>query len=138
MSDFLRNEKGASLVEVIAAVVIATLVIVAVLGAVSQGTVLGVGVDNIYNAGLLAHKRIEEVRNIPFDEIEETAVETESSIDADGDGETDHLRTTQITTDYDGFACLIKVKVTVYRAPGGVQEGGPVIMETLVAEIEES
>jgi len=132
---FSTNEKGITLVEVIAGMVIVTIVTLAVLSAVSQSAVLGVGADGIYNTSLVALKRVEDLRNMVFGDIPEEAPETDIEVDNDGDGVTDYFRTTEVEEDYDGYANLLHVKVTVYRASSGVKAGGPVVMETLIADI---
>ena len=142
----LNCSRGTTLVEVIAAIVILTMVTIAVITALSHGAFFGVVADDIYETSLFAQARIDEIRvslrdiggDDPFGELSARFSETDEEIDHNEDGTIDYIRTTEIFPDHDNFPYLARLKVTAYRADQGDKKGGPVIMETLLAHIPET
>ena len=131
----MNGQKGISLVEVIVAMALVAIVSLAILAAVSQSAVFGGIADKIYTASILAQKRIDLLKKFAFSDIPNTAPETDTAIDMDDDGTADYMRTTTVTEDYDGYAGLIKVKVSVSRIEDGVKKGAPVVIETLMSNV---
>lgn len=61
------GKKGVTLLEVLAALVIFTVGVVAVVGLFAQGLTAGVDAENTTIAATLARQRLEELRNLDFD-----------------------------------------------------------------------
>ena len=136
MQSLVINKKGLTLVEVVVAMVLVTIASLAILAAVSQSAVFGGKADTIYTASMIAQKRIDLLKKFSFGDIAGIAAEIETAVDINGDGVTDFVRTTAITEEYDGHSGLLKVKVTVYRLEDGAKKGGPVVMETLMSDVD--
>ena len=134
MKKLLANSNGMTLVEVVIATMIVALIALAVLTAIVQGAFLIGEADEIYTASILAQDHVDVLKKFNFDEISNSAEETDIEIDFDGDGDVDYFRTTTITENYNGFSDLIKVKVSVDMAEEGSPEGHPVIMETIFVD----
>ncbi|MCK4851947.1 MAG: prepilin-type N-terminal cleavage/methylation domain-containing protein [Candidatus Omnitrophica bacterium] len=148
MVELYRDQKGITLVEVLVSIGLITLVIVAMGAALTQSSVFSKNIDIAYTATCLAHGRVNTLKRLDFDQLLGGA---EDSIRIDADGNTNpaghYLRTTEITTDFDGNSHLTQVKVSVKRVKvnidGSIADtegkmtflGRPVIMETLFADI---
>lgn len=61
------GKKGVTLLEVLAALVIFTVGVVAVVGLFAEGLAAGVDAENTTIAATLARQRLEELRNLDFD-----------------------------------------------------------------------
>jgi prepilin-type N-terminal cleavage/methylation domain-containing protein len=137
MKRFLHNKKGMTLVEVVVSVVILAVVVVSIVAALTQSSVSSRRLDMIYTANNLAKKHMDELKRFGFSDVVENAAETDLSINADGDFDSDgdYLRTTEITENYDGNSYLAKVKISVDRVVDGAASGHPVVVETLFVDL---
>lgn len=147
MCAYFREHKGFTLVEVLASMMLLTVVVIAMVALATQSSVFSRRIDTVYNSTVLAQRRIDVLQRLEFEQITQQLV-GESSVRVDVDGNIDaggfYLRTTQVTSDHDSNSHLKKIKVTVSRArisqKGEVDlaqtSGQPIVMETLLSDIE--
>ncbi|MDD4956693.1 MAG: prepilin-type N-terminal cleavage/methylation domain-containing protein [Candidatus Omnitrophica bacterium] len=128
------DKRGMTLAEVVVSMAIVTLLTVAFIGAMSQSISYSEKSDSVYIASIIAQRRLDVLKKFDFSDLPSAAPETAVSQDFDGNGTVDYYRTTEITENYNGYADLIKIKVSVDRVDEGEASGNPVIMETLIAE----
>ncbi|MFH1877370.1 MAG: type II secretion system protein [Candidatus Omnitrophota bacterium] len=136
MRNLLSRQKGFTLVEVLIASGIVTLVVAASLTAVVGMSFFTSSADMAYDASNIAKARMDELKILNFSDLTDRAAETDSAIDFNGDGKTDFYRTTEIQEDYGGNPYLVRVKVKVSRVVAGVKFGVPVTIESLFANVE--
>lgn len=137
MWKLFHDQKGFSLVEVLVSVIVVAVVSLALLATVSGSIFFTATADKVYTASILAQARIDLLRKFPFTDLADIAPESDTLVDVDGDGTDDYARTTSITESYNGYTDLIGIKVSVDRIESGSKVGHPVVMETLLARIEE-
>lgn len=150
MKNFLKNSRGITLIEIIVAALLVTVVAVSLLAMASQSSVFSRRIDIAYTASYLAQRRIDVLKRLEFDHLPES-VETTVQVDVDGtvSSEGEYLRTTEVETDFDGNPYLTKVKVSVQKVKlnidGSIMDvtsgssafmGDAVVMETLFSDIE--
>lgn len=149
MVGMLRRSSGMTLIEVVISVALVALVVVSLFAAVTQTSVFSQRIDRAYTASYLAQRRIDMLKRLDF-ELVEFAEETDVRIDADGNQDENgtYVRTTEVTTGYNGNPFLLKVKVTVKKANVSVDGsiyndagqisfvGQPIVMETLFSDVE--
>ncbi|MDP8298955.1 MAG: prepilin-type N-terminal cleavage/methylation domain-containing protein [Candidatus Tantalella remota] len=133
----IRDMKGLSLVECLVAMAIVTIVATSLIAAAALSVSFTRQADSIYEASTLSQRRIDMLKKFPFSDLPNIAPETDTPLDTDGDGKTDFYRTTEITENYASNAMLMKIKVSVDRVKDGAKAGHPVVMETLLADIQQ-
>lgn len=136
MQFFIKNSKGLTLVEVIVSMVMVGIIALAIVAAVSQGAIFSRRIDLIYDSSYLASRRIELLKKFDFDQLYPGAAETNTRIGLDGtvDSSGDYVRTTSVyTTDSNH---MIRVKVSVDKYVDGSPSGTPVVMETLMTDLD--
>lgn len=81
---------------------------------------------------------MDNVKVIDFNDLSRWGSESKTRIDSDGEEDLlgDYIRTTEITENYDGNPYLTKVKVSVDKIIDGNESGYPVVMETLISDVE--
>ena len=143
---FLKNSKGMTIVEIIISVILIAIVVVALFAALTQSAVFSKRIDLIYSASYIAQSRIDALKKLDFDQVdlsEETDVRVDEMGNIDANGK--YMRSTEITTDFDGNSYLKKVKISVRRMKVNIDgtvddpitfEGQPIIMETLLADMD--
>jgi type II secretory pathway pseudopilin PulG len=118
----VSGQKGATLVEIMAAIGLFAIALTSVLSLVTSTQSMGQRADKAYNAYNLAKNHVESLRTMSFDDLT-VADEDEVRIDVSGvpDDEGEYLRSTTVTTPYDGDAELAQVDVEVsYEIKGQV------------------
>lgn len=150
MKNFIFNNRGMTLAEVVIAAILVAIIVVSMLATVTQSSVFSQNIDIAYTASNLAQRRIDWLKRFDFDQVPGND-ETDVRIGADGniDANGNYLRSTEITQNYDSNSHLLKVKVSVkrvrVRADGTIKDpstgqvtyvGAPVVMETLLADIK--
>ena len=142
----LKNSKGMTIVEIIISVILIAIVVVALFAALTQSAVFSKRIDLIYTASYIAQSRIDALKKLDFDQVdlsEETDVRVDEMGNIDANGK--YMRSTEITTDFDGNSYLKKVKISVRRMKVNIDgtvddpitfEGQPIIMETLLADMD--
>jgi prepilin-type N-terminal cleavage/methylation domain-containing protein len=149
MKNITKNPKGVSLVEVVIATAIVAAVSLAVVGAMSQGSIFSRNIDTMYTATYIAQRRIDVLKRFEFEQLA-LAEESGTIVGADGNIDPDggYSRTTEVATEYDNNPNLASVKVSVRRLrllPGGNMAdlsgdepfaGNPVVMETLFSSVQ--
>jgi prepilin-type N-terminal cleavage/methylation domain-containing protein len=133
----IHDTEGLSLVECLVAMAIVAIVSTSLIAAVALSISFTRQADRIYEASTLSQRRIDMLKKFPFSDLPNIAPETDTQLDTDGDGTTDFYRTTEITENYDSNAMLLKIKVSVDRVEDGKKSGHPVVMETLLADVQQ-
>jgi len=144
-----HDQRGITLVELLIAVVLVSLIFAAIGSLLSQSSVYARKLDITYTASYLAERRIELLKRLDFEQIHQAG---ESNIRIGDDGSEDengeYLRTTTVTRPYDTNPFLAKIRVEVYRVKVGqtgqyldgdgkpMYIGTPVAMETLLSGIK--
>jgi type II secretory pathway pseudopilin PulG len=146
LKKFFHNTRGMTLVEVIVAAALVTVIILSLVATVLQSSVFAKRIDQNYTATYIAQRRIDLLKRLGFDQVS-AAEETDVRVDVSGNMSSSgiYARTTEVDTNYGGNASLAKVKVTVQKMKinidgiieEGVYLGQPVIMETLFSDIEQ-
>lgn len=144
MKNIFFCKKGMTLVEVLVAMGLIGVVSFSALVFVNQSVVFSRRVNLKYASINIAQQQIDTVRTQSFDLIplaQETSVRVDDRGNVDPEGA--YLRSTEVTTEYQGNPYLTKVGVKVLRAAVGfgVSEGSPeleeekVILETLISDV---
>jgi prepilin-type N-terminal cleavage/methylation domain-containing protein len=130
--------RGVTLVEVLVSVLVVSIVLSVVLVVVSQSVVNTQVVDMVYTASNLARQRVDSIKRLPFSDLKRAGEETDTRIDEYGvaDASGDYSRTTVITESHLGNPYLTEVSVSVDRYVDGALSGNPVVIDTLIADIE--
>jgi len=122
----LKAHSGMTLVEVMASVLLLTLLVGTVLTLLIQNMKMGETIDYNYAAVNIAKSRMDRIRELRrdygFNNLY-TATEAGTSVNRNGLPEAggDFVRKTTITTGYNGNANLTKIEVSVsYKASGDV------------------
>jgi type II secretory pathway pseudopilin PulG len=145
----VSSNKGLTLVEVIVAAALVTVIIVSLGAAITQSAVFSNQLDITYSATYLAQRRVDLLKRFQIDQLYPEALETDVRIDESGNiNSTGYFaRTTSITENYGGYSNLVKVKVSVKRirvsqggatvnASGQVEYvGSPIVIETLFTDV---
>jgi prepilin-type N-terminal cleavage/methylation domain-containing protein len=146
----IKDHSGVTLVEVIVAMLLVGIVTFSLTGAVLQSSVFSERVDVIYTASYLAQRKVDMLKRLDFNQLDSSVAETNVRIDGTGtlnpDGK--YLRTTAITTNYDGNSYLKKIKVSIARVKVNIDGtiidsktgqvnflSRPITVETLLSEV---
>lgn len=127
------NEKGITLVEIMAAILLFLLGIAALLGVITQSGQSAKKAGLTYKAHNLAKSHLETLRSASFNDLS-SATETATVINEQGVADQDggFIRNTTVTTNYTGDAGLTYVKVSVNYAYRGVQNPSPMEASTVI------
>ncbi len=124
---FTKTQRAMTLVEIIVSISLVTLLGGVVFGLLIQNMKMGETIDCNYAAVNIAKSRIDRIREFRrdygFTNLQAVASSTNISLNRDGgdSGDLDFLRSTTITTNFDGNSSLIKVEVSVsYKGTGDV------------------
>ena len=130
--------RGVTLVEVLVSVLVVSIVLSVVLVVVSQSVVNTRVVDMVYTASNLARQRVDTIKRLPFSDLERAGEETDTRVDEYGsvDASGDYSRITVVTGSHLGNPYLTRIRVSVDRYVDGSLSGNPVVVDTLVADIE--
>lgn len=129
----LLNKKGATLVELMAAVSLFAIVLASFLTVCTQGIKTGGFADNAYLAYNLAKNRIETLKSISFNDLS-LAGETNTFLDKNGvpDLDGNYKRSTSVATSYQADPNLTQVTVSVYYKYSGQWTQNPVQIATVI------
>lgn len=139
---FKNNVKGLTLIEVLTAIGVIGILIFVSINVITQSMVSSKRMDMEYSASNIAQQRMDEVKNLNFDDIpsvreDRTRVDFRGNIDPEGL----FLRTTKVYEDYVGNEYLKKIKVSVKRSvydmtgsAGRPGDGDTFIIESLFAD----
>ncbi len=142
MNIFKNDEKGLTLIEVLTAIGVIGILVFVSINVITQSMVTSKRMDMEYSASNIAQQRMDEVKNLNFDDIssvreDRTRVDHFGNVDPEGL----FLRTTEVVEDYDDNEFLKKVKVSVKRSlyamtgsVGTPEEGETLIIEGLFAD----
>ncbi len=149
MTNILRDPKGMTLVEVVVGAALITLMILALIATLSQGSVFSKRLERTYTASNLAEMRIDTLRKLDFAQIpQSTEVDIRVGKDGNMDASGQYYRTTAVVENYDGNQYLTKVTVTVKKIKvnmdGSILDdqgeatflGQAITMETLLADVD--
>lgn len=129
----LNSGKGATLVEVLWAILMFTLGIEALLAVYVQSAQIGKKADSVYIAYNLAKNHIERLKELNY-ALLPSAAETSTVVNSDGDPDPGGLfiRTTTVTPNYNGSALLTQVTIQVNYALKGVTSANPTEITTVI------
>ena len=127
------NSSGATLVEVMVAVLVFAIGITSLLAVCVQGMSTARRTEAAYTAYNLAKNHLETLKSMSFNDLG-SANETSIVLDASGVADPDgfYTRSTAITTNYQGDANLVQVETTVYYTVKGRQSAAPFEMTTVI------
>jgi len=129
------NISGLTLIEVLISIVIVAFIAIALLSTITQSVFFADQADKIYTASIVANRRIEGIKKFDYNDLATIGPEDSIPVDDNEDGVTDYLRTTTVDEDYDGYAGLIRVIVSVQRLVDGEPLGSPVVQEILLSDL---
>ena len=129
----MRNNRGATLVEVMMAILIFMVGIEALLAVYTKSMQVAKRADQAYTAYNLAKNHLERLRALNY-ALLPSAVETSTAINNDGDPDPSgsFLRTTVVTSSYGGNALLTQVTVQVNYVFRGTQSASPMALTTII------
>ena len=127
------NDKGATLIEVMGAVLVFMIGISALLGVFYASGAMAKRAQYAYTAYNIAKNHIEDLRAFSFNDLA-VANEAASVVDQNGvnDPSGQYIRTTTITTSYNSDANLTKIDVQVWYVLRGIQSQTPMQLTTVV------
>ena len=128
-----QENAGATLIEVMGAILIFMIGIAALLGVFYGSQAMSQRANYAYAAYNIAKNHIEDLRSFSFTDLA-VANETSSVVDQNGvdDPAGQYLRTTTVTTSYNGDANLTELDVQVWYVIRGVQSPNPVELTTVI------
>jgi type IV pilus modification protein PilV len=120
------NARGATLIEVMIAVLIFLVGMEALLAVSTQSMSANKRAEYVYTASTLAKNHLERLKSSSFSSLA-TAAETDTVINADGDVDAAGAfrRTTTVTTNYNANSNLTQVTVAVRYTMQGAQAAQP-------------
>jgi len=129
----MKNDKGVTLVEIMAAILLFLLGIAALLGIIMQSVQSAKKAGLAYKAHNLAKSRLETLSSVSFSDLS-SANETSSAINEQGvtDQDGSFVRNTTVTTSYTGDGALTHVKVSVNYLYKGQQSPSPMEVSTVI------
>lgn len=145
----MEHKQGFTLVETVVSMLLLGIAVVSLVASLTQSRIFSESVDRSYTVSNLAQRRIDVLKRLDFDLLS-SCVENSVRVGIDGniDANGSYVRTTEITTNFDGNSHLTKVKVTARRAKinadGTILDpatgeiayaGDPIIMETLFSDM---
>ena len=130
---YIKDNKGITLVEVMAAVLLFLLGIAALLGVITQSVQSAKKAGLAYKAHNLAKSRLETLRSVSFGDLSygselSTAINEQGVKDENGS----FIRNTTVTTSYTGDGALTYVKVSVNYIYKGQQSPSPMEASTVI------
>lgn len=128
-----KSKLGVSLLEVVIAVMVTSIVIVGVLSLYYQSVLVTKKMNQLFIATNLAKSRLERIKNLEFDQLP-FAEETDTQLDQNGNADLEgkFLRNTTISTNYNGNADLTSASVTVNFEVKGEWSTNPVTLTTVL------
>ncbi len=120
LSKLINTNKGLSLVETMAAILIFGLVLASTLEVCAKSMVMGKRSELSFSAYSLAKSHIETLKSLPFSNLT-SAAETDAVINETGVPDVDGIfkRNTAISANYENDSNLVQVTVTVdYQVKG--------------------
>ena len=129
----INNNKGVTLVETMAAILVFGLVSIGMLDVCAQSILMGKRSELSYVANNLAKNHLETLKSMSFSSLS-IADETDTLLDDAGVPSEDgrFKRNTTVTTNYSGDADLVQVTVTVDYMVKGVFAGKPASMSSVI------
>ncbi len=129
----IKNIKGVTLVETMAAIVIFSIVLTGILNLVVGSMNTGKRAEFAYTSYNLAKNHLETLRSMPYSTLV-NAAESEVYVDENGVSDQDgfYIRSTAVTPNYGGDANLIKMTVSVDYIFRGVQSQSPTDLSAVV------
>lgn len=127
------GQKGATLVEVLGAVLVFMIGIAALLGVFYSSVAMADRAQYSYTAYNIAKNRLESLRAFNFADLS-VANETASLVDENGVADPDgkYSRMTTVTTSYNGDPSLTQIDVKVWYIRRGIQSPAPVQVTTVI------
>jgi Tfp pilus assembly protein PilV len=129
----MRSERGTTLLEVMASVMLFMIGIAAILSVILQSMSMAKRGEYAYTAYNMAKSRLETLKSMSFADLS-SAAETDTRLDNDGvpDVDGDFRRSTAVTTSYTGDSNLASATVTVYYTFRGDESPSPMEMTTVI------
>lgn len=129
----MKNNKGATLVEVMTAIVIFMVGIEALSAVYTQSMQMGKRADYVYTAYNLAKNHVERLKTLNY-ALLPSAAEISTIVNNDGDPDSNgsFIRTTTVTANYGGNALLTQVTVRVNYVLRGTQSASPMELTTII------
>ena len=128
-----KSKCGATLIEVLVAVLIFMIGLEALMGVILQNTNMGKRAEYAYTAYTLAKNHIERLRVSDFASLA-TATETSTRVNADGDPDSagQYLRSTAVAQSYASNTDLTRLTVSVSWIRQGVQSPAAMQVDTVI------
>lgn len=129
----MKNNKGATILEVMGAVLIFMIGMEALLAVYVQSMQVGKKADYTYTAYNLAKNHMERLKTLNYALLASVA-ETSTAINNDGDPDPNgpFIRTTTIASNYGGNALLTQITVEVSYIFLGAQSASPMQLSTII------
>ena len=129
----IKDIKGVTLVETMAAILIFAIVLTGILNLVVGGMSTGKRAEFAYTSYNLAKNHLETLRSMPYSTLV-NAAETDVYVDENGVSDQDgsYIRSTAVTPNYNSDANLIQLTVSVDYIFRGVQSQVPTQLSAVV------
>lgn len=133
--DHTPNDKGITLVEVMASVLVFMVGVMAMMAVFTASLRMSKQSTYVYKAHNLAKEHIETLKAVDFTLVA-TAGEADTIVDENGNADPagEYRRTTVVTTPYNGHADLAMVTVSVNYTSRGAINPTPMQMTTLILD----
>ena len=131
--ELLRSNDGLSLTENMIAVCIMLIVLTGVMASQLQSISSGKRTASAYTAYQIAKNRVETLRSFSFSDAA-SANETSTVVNDNGapDSNGNFIRSTEMTSDYNGDSNLLQAVVTVYYKVRNTQSSQPMQITTVL------
>jgi prepilin-type N-terminal cleavage/methylation domain-containing protein len=133
LTGVIKDIKGMTLVETLAAIAIFAIVLTGILDLCVGSMATGRRAEYVYTSYNLAKNHLETLRSMPYSTLQ-NAAESDVLVDENGVSDPDggFIRTTTVTPDYDGDANLIQLTVSVDYLYRGDWNDNPTTLSAVV------
>ena len=127
------NNKGCTLVELLTSIAVFAIGATSLLGVCTQSMSMARRAEMAYTAYNLAKNHLETLASVPFTDLASSS-EVSTVLDESGvpDLSGQYIRNTEITSNYQGDANLIRAKVTVAYNMRGTASRNPMEMTSVI------